>query len=340
MDVSVIIVNYKTSQLILNCLDSVYKFTKNVTMEVVVVDNDPQNGDQKVITGKYPGIRWLDMTANGGFGRANNEGMKIAAGRYFLLLNADTLVTDNVIGRCVQRLDARPDIVACGAMQYYPDGSPMPFYKSFNDFRRSFFILPPGPFFSGLLERFLPDPVYEDPDQYDWLVGAFIMVRREAALATRGFDEEFFMYGEDVEWSGRLGKIGKLCYFNDCMFIHLENQNPFRRTNISWINRFSTQMQVSNLVWLKKQYGRLTSLFLLIHYLLMVPVVFLWRFFANIREGKKPFTHFKTQFTYTRKVGVLLKYSWRILYGKKYFYKIAPHENIDLIATNERKECN
>jgi GT2 family glycosyltransferase len=334
MDVSIIIINYRSPQLIINCLNSIYKFTAGVNFEIIIVDNDPENGGSDSIRAAFPDIRLIDMEWNAGFGIANNAGMAVAKGKYFLLLNADTLLTDNVIGRCFARMNERADIIACGALQYYANGTPMPFYKSFNEFRRTFFILPPGQKIENLVKLFYPEPNYSDPDQYDWLVGAFVFVRREGFEKTGGFSKNFFMYGEDVEWSGRLGALGKLCYFQDCKFIHLENDNPFRRTRISWINRFSTQMQVSNFLWVRKQYGVFQYLLLISHYLFMIPVIFLWKILFNLKDGKNPFSELKTQHIYVRKTRVLLKYFWKTLFLKEGLYKIKPHENIDLLTAS------
>jgi GT2 family glycosyltransferase len=332
MDVSIIIINYRTTQLIINCLTSIYKFTTDVGFEIIIVDNDPENGGGELIKAAFPAVRYINMDANVGFGRANNKGMQVAKGRYFLILNADTLVSDNVIGRCVKRMDQQTDVIACGAMQYSSDGSPMNFYKSFNEFRKTFFILPPNGLTTKLLNRIYPEPSYPDPNQHDWLVGAFMFVRRSGFEKTGGFDEDFFMYAEDVEWSGRLGKLGKLCYFEDFTFVHLENDNPFRRTKISWINRFSVQMQISNLLWIRKQYGILPYLFMILHSVTMIPVVFLWKMTLNLRNDGNPFSQLDTQFIYTRKTKVLLHYFWKTAFQKKSLYKISPAENIDLLT--------
>ncbi|MBE9465710.1 glycosyltransferase family 2 protein [Dyadobacter subterraneus] len=332
MDVSIIIINYRTPQLIINCLTSIYQYTYGVKFEIIVVDNDPENGGKNIVLEKYPEINWIDMEYNSGFGRANNAGMKAAKGRYFLILNADTLVTDNVIGRCMQRMEQQKEISAAGALQQYADGSAMPFYKSFNEFHKTFFILPPSGIIDRILNKLYPEPIYNNPGQCDWLVGAFIFVRREAAELSGRFDEDFFMYGEDVEWSGRLAKQGQLRYFNDCTFIHLENDNPFRRTSISWINRFSTQMQVSNMLWLRKQYGVGAYLLMILHYISMIPVLFLWKMLFSIKQKKNPFGHLKTQIIFTRKTMVLLHYFWPTLFAKRRLYKIKPSENIDLLT--------
>ncbi|TDB60443.1 glycosyltransferase family 2 protein [Arundinibacter roseus] len=333
MDVSIIIINFRTPQLIINCLATIYEYTRKYSFEVLVVDNDPANGGGELVRAQFPDIKWIDMTYNAGFGRANNAGMALAQGRYFLLLNADTLLTDNVIDRCIDRMDSRADIAACGAMQYYPDGTPMPFYQSFNEFRKTFFIVPPSGFFQRVLDKLFPEPSYSDPEQYDWLTGAFIVVRRTVVHQVGGFDEDFFMYGEDVEWSSRLGKAGKLCYFKDCTFIHLENNNPYRRTNISWINRFSTQMQVSNLLWVRKQYGAVAYFLSILFNLFMIPVILLWKIIINIRNQGNPLADLRTQRIYIKKNQVLLRYFFKTLFKEKYLFKIKESENIDLHFT-------
>jgi len=332
MDVSIIIINYRTPQLIINCLTSIYKFTTGINFEIIIVDNDPENGGGQKVREAFPLIKWIDMDYNSGFGRANNRGMHTASGKYFLILNADTLITDNVIGRCVDHMNSRMDVVACSALQCDKNGQPMNFYKSFNEFRKTLFILPTANIVTRLLDKIYPEPIYADPRQHDWLVGAFIFLRREEFEKTGGFDQDFFMYAEDVEWSSRLGKYGKLCYFEDCTFIHLENDNPFRRTNISWINRFSSQMQVSNMLWIRKQYGLMSYLILLTHYITMIPVIFVWKMLLNLRKDGNPFRELRTQVIFSRKTFVLLSYFWRTTLLKPRLYKIRPEENIDLLT--------
>ncbi|PWJ57029.1 hypothetical protein CLV98_109138 [Dyadobacter jejuensis] len=332
MDVSIIIVNYRTPQLIINCLKSVYQHTTNLQFEVIVVDNDPENGGQNLVQAEFPGVRWINMEQNVGFGIANNRGMELATGKYLLLLNADTLLVDPVIETFYDRMESRPDIIAAGAMQYYADHTPIPYHSSFNAIHKTMYLVPPGALFTRLLDRLFPEPQYQDPNECDWLVGAFIFLRSNGFAQTGGFDENFFMYGEDVEWCKRLGQLGKIYYFKDCKFLHLENNNPFRRTDISWINRFGTQMQVSNLLWVRKQFGPFTFLFLMLHYLSMIPVIYIWKIVLNIRMGKKPFGELRQQGLYTKKVMVMTRYFWKILLNKRYLFKILPSENIDLQA--------
>jgi GT2 family glycosyltransferase len=332
MDVSIIIINYRTPHLILDCLRTVYQHTRDITFEVLVVDNDPAHGGGEQVRSAFPEVRWIDMDYNAGFGRANNAGMRQALGRYFLLLNADTLLVDNVIGRCVERMEELPDIVASSVSQKDQNGNTVYLINSFNELRRTLLIIPPGMFFQKVLEKLYPLKDLNDPKERDWLSGAFLLVRQGAFLGTGGFDEDFFMYGEDVEWCSRLGKMGKLYYFEDLYFIHLENNNPFRRTNVSWINRFSAQMQISNLLWIRKQYGIFEYLCLIFFYLLMIPVVYAWKMAINLKERGDLFWDLKTQRIFAKKSVVLVNYFWKTIFGKPYLYKIKTSENIDLLT--------
>lgn len=333
-DISVILVNYKTPALTVAAMASVCEHNPDLDLEFIVVDNDSGDDSESRIRSAHPGVVWHPMGYNSGFGRANNAGMKLARGRYFLLLNADTLQTGPVLTECLRRMEREPEIVASAPVQLYPDGSPMPYYTSFADIRRTFYILPLRPFFQNLLEKLIPAPRYADPRQHDWLVGAFLLVRRGAALQTGGFDKHLFMYGEDIEWCGRLGKLGKLCYFTDLGFLHLENPSAFRRDNPSYVNRFSVQMQVSNLYWLRKQYGVGAVVSVLLNYALLVPVFFGWKLTLNLLKGKPPMAEMRNQRLFARKTRALFRYFWPIVLRQNRFFKIKPEDNVDAFAAS------
>jgi GT2 family glycosyltransferase len=326
IDLSIIIVNYKTEDLIIDCLLSVYEHTKDVSMEILVVDNAYQKEGEEKVKAIFRNVRWIDMRYNAGFSRANNAGIKVAKGEYILLLNADTLMIDNAIGKAISRLRERPDIAAIGGLQLYKDLSEMPYYRTINDIRKTFYILPNKPFFDNLIEKLLPKANFSDPNETNNLVGAFVITPKKVIEKVGMLDEDFFMYGEDLEWVGRLNKAGKLCYFEDIKFVHLVNESPFRRTQISFVNRFSTQMQVSNLLWIRKEFA---YLILILNYTLLVPLFWIAKILSNIRYHGKVFYQLDSQKLFTLKVGVLLKYSWKTLLNKPYFYQIKPTENID-----------
>ncbi|RYF73621.1 MAG: glycosyltransferase family 2 protein [Cytophagaceae bacterium] len=330
VDLSILIVNYKTPQLIIDCLHSVSEHTSGITYEVVIVDN--QSGDESETQVRsafpltdFPQVRWFDMGYNAGFGRANNYAMKQARGRNYLLLNSDTLLRDNLIGRCSHLLDEQPDVAAVGAMQINRAGQVhTQMYTRFGEIRRPFYILPTHPKVQNWLYRQLPDTVYPNPNQVDWIIGAFLMTRKSTVAKAGMFDERFFMYGEDVEWSWRLGQQGRMLVLRDGFFVHLEygSDPTYQAREITYINRFKTQMQVSNLLWIRKQYGVGAYLLLMLHYITLVPIIYLWKMSVNLRQGKPLLSELDNQRAFAQQVSVFMRFFWKTLLNQAGLYKV------------------
>lgn len=323
-DLSIIIVNYRTPRLILDCLASVYEHTRGITFEVIVVDNQSGDDSRAVIETVYPAVRWIDMGYNSGFARANNAGIRQARSRLVLLLNSDTLLLDNLLARCVRLLDEQPDVAAVSARQLSRDRQIRPnLYTTFGQMRRAFYILP-GKAAEKLLNRLIPDKHYADPDQVEWLSGAFLMTRVSTIDRAGALDESFFMYGEDVEWGYRLGKQGRMMLLRDAGFVHLEyGSSPDNQQHVvTFINRFKPQIQVSQLLWVRKQYGVGAYLVLIGHYLLMVPVVFIWKMAVNLRDRRPLLSDLANQRAFTRQVGIFCSFFWRTLFNRPGLYKV------------------
>lgn len=322
-DISIVIVNYKTPELILRLLDSLVLWVKVASYEVIVVNNASKGDDQRLVCEAHPTTRWIETGYNAGFGRANNIGMRMAQGKSILLLNSDTYALDDSIDRCFLRLMAESDVVAAGAMQLMPSGEPRAFYHTFT-FQRSFWILPPT--FEKHLDRLIPATTFEDPEQVDYIAAAFLLVKQEAFQQTGGFDEEFFLYGEDTEWGGRLGRLGKLKVYRDCFIVHEEwgskPERYDRAEEFTHFNRFDPQIQLSNLVWIRKYYGVGRFLALMIHYWLWVPAFFLIRVAINVTEKKWPWENQHNQLRFARMIGLFSGYFWRILFRVPTFYRL------------------
>lgn len=324
-DLSIIIVNYKTPQLILDCLTSVYQHTQGIQFEVIIVDNQSTDNSQAIIEASFRDIRWFQMGYNSGFARANNLGIQQAKGRYILLLNSDTLLVDNVLANCVQVLDIQSDVAAVSAIQLQANRQVRPnLYTTFGQMRRAFYILPGGEASERFLYRLMPDTQYADPNQVDWLSGAFLMTRPSVIAKAGMLDESFFMYGEDVEWGYRLGKQGRLLLLRDEKFVHLEygSSEDNQQHVVTHINRFKSQVQVSQLLWVRKQYGVGAYLVLILHYVLMIPVVFIWKIAVNLRDRRPPFSDLTNQRAFTKQVGVFLHFFWKTLLNRPGFYKV------------------
>ena len=322
---SIILVNYKTPHLIVDCLHSVEKHTSGLTYEVLVVNNDPDPSGQAVVLKAFPNTRWIEMGYNAGFSRANNRGITESKGRLVLLLNSDTLLIDNVLKHCADLLDSRPEVAALGPMQITRDGQVhTEAYDGFSQLRRYFYIVPGSGFFKKLLHRLLPDNHYTDPNEVDWLIGSFIMTRRETIQKAGMLDDNFFMYAEDVEWCHRLGKQGKMLLLRDAFYIHLEygSSTDYQERKVTHINRFKPQMHVSNLLWVRKQYGVGAYLILILHYLTLIPVIFGWKIGVNLLKLRPPFSELENQREFARHVGIFLRFFWKTLLNQKGFYKI------------------
>ena len=325
IDVSILIVNYKTPHLLIDCLRSVYSHTAGVSLEVIVVDNESGDNSRDIVLAQFPAIQWIDMGYNAGFSRANNRAMNAATGRHFLLLNSDTLLVNNLIARCVTILDTQPDVAAVSAMQINREGKVhYEVFDTFGKLRRHAYVVPPGGFFQQWLRRLIPDTVYEDPNEADWLVGAFLMTPRRVVAQAGPLDESFFLYGEDVEWGYRLGKQGRMLLLKDAFYVHLEygSSDAYQQQAVTYINRFKTQMQVSNLLWIRKQYGAGAYLALIVHYVTLLPIIFGWKILVNLRNGAAPLHQLDNQRAFARQVGVFLRFFWKTLFNQSYFYKI------------------
>ena len=324
MLVSILIVHYKTLKLTTDCIRSVKNHTKGVEYEIIVIDNDSNDGAKEVIQQQNPDIQWVEMGYNAGFARANNAGIRASKGDFVLLLNSDTLFLDDIISKSVHHLETELDVAACGGIQLYENGEERHFYRSIAVFKRTLVVLPPHRIFDKFIEKIFPETIYSDSQQVDWIPAAFLLVRKNVIDKTGLLDEDFFMYAEDVEWNCRLARVGKLKTYDDCRYIHYEwGSNPDRKMNqITPINRFFTQIQLSNLVWIRKEYGVFQYLLFMINYYLMVPIYFGWKIAVNIKNGQNPLSKLENQKDYYHKINLFAKYFWKIVLKRPYFYKL------------------
>lgn len=263
-DVSIIIVNYNTRQLTLDCLASVYESLTSFQYEVIVVDNASRDGSVEAIGGAYPEVRMIANRDNTGFAVANNQAMEIAKGRYILLLNSDTVVQKDTLDIMIRFMDSHPEMGASGCKVILPDGSldkackrgfPTPsasFYYAFGISR----MFPDRPRFNQYqLGHLSPDDEYP----VDCLVGAFMLVRRETINQVGGLDETFFMYGEDIDWCYRIKEAGWGIYYYPLTYIVHYKGASARRKPMKIIYEFHRAMWVFHRKHYAKRYGVLTN---------------------------------------------------------------------------------
>jgi len=331
MALSIIIINYKTAQLLIDCLSEIYKDPVATTFETIIVDNDSGDDSRQRITTAFPQVIWIQMDYNAGFSRANNAGIGICTGDAVLLLNGDTLPSGGTIGECYRRF-RESDYVAVGVQLLNSDGSHQ---ISGNYVMRGGlnYLLPLpflGPLIKGLgqlakLEKpHVPDKVAIA--NVDWINGAFLMVKKWAIDEAGAMDEDFFLYAEEAEWCGRLRKLGNIGLYGDLEVIHLQGGTAtlvFGKDAKGYVNMYDRkglQLMLSNFVRIRKQFGTGWFLFQLGCYAADIPVFFLGVLISRL-VGKRLYswTHFRQ---FSRNVGVIIGKSPAIIRNKPYFYKV------------------
>ena len=234
MDLSIIIVNYNVKEFLQNLIHSIEKASSNLTKEIFIIDNASDDGSVEFIREKFPQIKLIANQKNLGFGKANNLGLKEASGKYLLMINPDTIVAEDTFEKMIEFFDQNKNVGLAGCKILNPDGTLQ------LACRRSF----PGPWVSFTkvtgLSSFFPKSkifarynlTYLDENQsyeVDAISGSFMMMRKEVYEKVGGFDEQFFMYGEDLDLCYRIQKTGyKVFYVHTTQIIHYKGESTKR----------------------------------------------------------------------------------------------------------------
>ena len=235
-DLTVVIVNYNVRHFLEQCLYSVARASEGLRVQTIVVDNASADDSLAMLRAR-PGLEVIANAENVGFARANNQGIRRARGRYILLLNPDTLVPTAAFRRCLALADASPDIGAIGVRmvdgsgRYLPEskrGLPTP-WVSFAKMSGLAALAPASARFNGYYLGHLPE--HETAD-VDVLPGAFMWLRPEAlARVGGGLDEDYFMYGEDIDLSYVIQRAGfRVVYFPAVTIVHYKGESTRKRS--------------------------------------------------------------------------------------------------------------
>ncbi len=234
LDLGIVIISYNTRDLLRTCLHSVYASQGDVAFEVCVVDNASADDSAEMVSVEFPQVRLIANAENVGYPRANNQGLRTfgfgqpAAGmelpRFALLLNPDTELPPDGLAQMLAFMDEHPDAGVAGPKLVLLDGSlDLACRRSFPTPEVSLYRLTK-------LSQLFPNSrrfgrynlTYLDPDQVaevDAVVGAFMLVRAEAIAQAGLLDEQFFMYGEDLDWAYRIKEAGWRVYYNPAVTV-------------------------------------------------------------------------------------------------------------------------
>lgn len=257
MKLTVIIVNYNVKFFVEQCLDSLERALDGIDGEVFVVDNHSSDGSIEYLKPRFPKVIFIESNHNLGFARANNMAIRQAAGQYVLLLNPDTFVGEQTIKQAIEFMDQHPKAGAAGVKMFNTDGTkaqesrrglPTPltsFYKmcglcsKFPESRRF------GKYYMGYLS-------WDKPERIDIISGAFCLMRKEALDKAGHLDEDFFMYGEDIDLSYRLLKAGYDNWYLPLPILHYKGEST-HKSSFRYVHVFYQAM----LIFFKKHYGHM-----------------------------------------------------------------------------------
>jgi GT2 family glycosyltransferase len=267
MQLSIVIVNYNSKLLLENCLVSIKKASEEIKTEIIIVDNNSTDGSKEQLPSEFPGVKFICNNENIGFAKACNLGSKIASGKYILFLNPDTILSETSLTDCISFFESHPDAGAAGVrlmdiqknfLKESKRGLPTPstsFYKLFGLSA----LFPRSKIFSNYYQGHLPEKAI---NPVDVLSGAFMMIRRHVFEKLNGFDERFFMYGEDIDLSLRILQAGyKNYYLGTISVMHLKGGST--SYNYKYVNDFYGAMNM----FVKKHYLRKPFLFRLLLYM-------------------------------------------------------------------------
>jgi GT2 family glycosyltransferase/lipopolysaccharide/colanic/teichoic acid biosynthesis glycosyltransferase len=245
----VIIVNYNVREFLDHALTSVRKAMTGIRGEVIVVDNASDDGSVEMLRKRYPEVQRIANASNLGFAKANNLALRRARGDYLLLLNPDTIVQEDTFRVMITFFEQHPEVGLAGCKILNPDGSfqlacrrsfPTPWVA----FTKLFGLSALFPT-SKLFGRY--NLTYLDPNEtceVDAVSGSFMMVRREVYERVGGLDEDFFMYGEDLDWCYRIQQAGwKIYYVPTTQIIHYKGEST-KRSSIDEIKTFYEAMEL------------------------------------------------------------------------------------------------
>lgn len=267
MDVSIIIVNYHSAGMVIDCIHSIREKTKKLNYEIIVVDNASGEDQRKALADAFgDSITLIVSEENLGFGKANNLGAARAKGKYLFLLNPDTILVNDAVSVLHDYLEANPGVGVAGGNLYAPDMTPAPsFCRSFDDLeserkKAGWRYLIGNKIHDKLLARSgKVRPVSEfnhteAPEKVAYIFGADMMLQKAVFDRVRGFDPDFFMYGEEEELTWRIAQLGlDVMCVPAAKIIHLEGATVKKQNEFS-ARQFTMRMN-GTLTYFKKRFG-------------------------------------------------------------------------------------
>jgi N-acetylglucosaminyl-diphospho-decaprenol L-rhamnosyltransferase len=262
LDLSIIIISWNVQHFLAACLDSIRANTHGVRYEVIVVDSASSDGSVALLRDQYAWVTTLPQAENVGFTKGNNLGLRVAQGRYLLLLNPDTEIIGDALGEMVRYMEAHPDVGIVGPHTLNTDGSTQ-------SSRRRFPTLLTGMFDATWLEPYAPrrllDHYYARDladgavGDVDWVQGSALLTRRTIYEQIGGLDERYIMYSEELDWCKRIRMVGwRTVYLGTAHIVHHGGKSTeqvpafkhiyFQQSKLRYFAKFHSSLVVA---WLR-----------------------------------------------------------------------------------------
>lgn len=297
MDVSIIIVNYNTKELLRQCINSIYQNVKDISFEIIVTDNASSDGSTDMLEAEFPSVNLIKSKKNGGFAYGNNLAIKQSKGRYIFLLNSDTIIIKDVITKMVNYMDKNQSAGMIGPKLLNKDLSHQTSISGFPTFKREFYhiykfknllkipivkkilIKISGKIGSKDVEQYMEN--YKDiekPQEVQVLVGAALLIRRKIINDIGLLDERYFMYYEEIDYCYQAYKAGwKSIYYPNGCIIHLIGQSGERTSKrineITFYERYKSMIK-----YFRKNHGKTKEILVRINLILGLTI----RILANV----------------------------------------------------------
>ncbi|MBX2959692.1 MAG: glycosyltransferase [Flavobacteriales bacterium] len=325
MKLSIIIVNFNVRYFLEQCLTSVLKATTHIDAEIFVVDNDSKDDSVEMVSNLFPEVKIIANKKNVGFSKANNQAIAIAKGEYILLLNPDTVVEEDSFEKCIDFMDKHPKAGGLGVKMidgngiFLPEskrGLPTPSVSFYKIFGLSS-LFPTSKTFSKYHLGYLNN---NEINEIEILSGAYMWMRKSVLDEVGYLDENFFMYGEDIDLSYRIIKAGyKNFYFPETKIIHYKGEST-KKGSINYVFVFYNAM----IIFSKKHFAQKAKAFsffiniaiylrafiaIIIRFinLIKLPIIdiLIMSFILGVLNFLKPFIGFPNRIEITNEYGLL-----------------------------------
>lgn len=287
LDLTISIVNYDTKEIIIKCLESIFKFTKDLNFEVIVVDNGSSDGSPEAMKNLYPSVKLIKNQENEGFAKAHNKAFKLSSGKYFLVLNSDIVIERNTFKEIVDFMENNSDVVLLSPKVFYPDGRVqdiIDYSPNIRDVLLKIFyrfgIINKEKFHAYSPNNFNYDQIkILTADEY--ITGCCYCIRKEYIKNGELFDEKFSpVYFEDTDLCARLINAGfKIVYYPLTYVIHYHGYTVYKKRDNNYKDfvKFRVAYRLNRYYYFRKHKGSIQEILVRLLDFLEALILLIWR---------------------------------------------------------------